>query len=173
MKRSENVKIRKIKISDAENLLRFLNELVKVDRERAERIEDVRKIKVKDEIIWIKTRLNLEKKKEMFVLCCEVDGRIVSVGEVEKSKRWIDRHVAEIRFGILPGYNKVIIKMLKQLIKKARKNNIKVLIYFHLASQKIGLSIMKKVGFYQAGVVKKYYKRRGEYIDRIYMAMSL
>lgn len=173
MKKASSANIRKIKISDARNLLRFLNKLVKVDRERVERLEDVKKIKINDEIDWIKIRLRSEKKKEMFVLCCGINREIISVGEVEKSKRWIDKHVAEIRFGALPGYEDAVIRMLNQLIKKAKKSGIKVLVYFHLASQKIGLPIMKKIGFYQVGIIKNYYKRRGEYIDRVYMAMSL
>ncbi len=173
MKKLNSVAIRKIKILDARNLLRYLNKLVEFDRERAERVEDVKKIKIDDEIDWIKVRLESERKKEMFVLCCEINGEIVSVGEVERSKRWIDRHVAEIRFGALLGYEDVVIQMLNQLVKKAKKNGVKVLVYFHLVSQKIGLSIMKRLGFYKVGIIKNYYKRRGEYVDRIYMAMSL
>lgn len=173
MKKRNNINIRKIKVSDAKNLLIFLNKLVKFDPERAERPEDIKEIRINAEINWIKDRLRLENKKEMFVLCCEVNGEIVFVGEVEKSKRWIDRHVAEIRFGALPGYEDAVIRALNQLIKKAKKNRIKVLVYFQLVSQKIGLPIMKKIGFYQAGIIKNYYKRRGEYIDRVYMAMSL
>lgn len=167
------IKIRKIRISDAEKLLKFLNEMVKLDTERAERLEDVRNMTINDEINWIKDRLEPEKKKEMFVLRCEVNREIVSVGEIEKSKRWIDRHVAEIRFSALPGHEDSVIQMLRQLIKIAKKNGVKVLIYFHLASQRIGLPIIRKLRFYQAGVIKNYYKRRGEYVDRIYMAKSL
>ena len=102
MKKRNNINIRKIKVSDAKNLLIFLNKLVKFDPERAERPEDIKEIRINAEINWIK-----------------------------------------------------------------------VLVYFQLVSQKIGLPIMKKIGFYQAGIIKNYYKRRGEYIDRVYMAMSL
>ncbi|TSC95953.1 MAG: Uncharacterized protein Athens101410_277 [Parcubacteria group bacterium Athens1014_10] len=170
--KSNIVKIRTIYISDAKKLLKFFHDLVISDSERVERLKDVKKINLQKEIYWIKHRKRAEKNKEMFIFCCEVNGRIVAEGEIEREKRWIEKHVAEIRFGILPGYEKLAIEMIKQLIKKAKENKIKVLIFFHLATQKTALSIMGKLGFSRVGIIKNYYKRDGHYISRVYMVKN-
>lgn len=109
----------------------------------------------------------------MFVLCCEANGKIVAEGEVERKKRWIERHVAEIRFGVLPSYETEAYQMIKQLMQIAKKNEIEVLIYFHLVTQKSGLNIMNKAGFKIFGTLKNYYKRKKEYINRVYMMKIL
>jgi RimJ/RimL family protein N-acetyltransferase len=165
--------IRELKIEDAEELLAYFKNLVLADPERVERISDVEKFGVEDEKNWIRERLEGEKEKEIFALCCEDNGRIVAQGEVERQKRWVERHVAEIRFGVLPCYEEQALEMVESLIQKARESKIEVLIYFHLASQKAGLSIMKKAGFSDAGVLERYYKKDGKYIDRIYMSLIL
>jgi RimJ/RimL family protein N-acetyltransferase len=167
------MEIRELKIEDAEKLLAYFKNLVLADPERAERVSDVENFGIEDEKNWIRERLEGEKEKEIFTLCCEDNGRIVAQGEVERQKRWIERHVAEIRFGVLPGYEEQAFEMVEFLIRKAKENRIEVLVYFHLASQKAGLFIIKKAGFSDAGVLEKYYKKDGKYIDRIYMSLIL
>jgi len=166
--------IRKIEKNDSDLLLKFFSELVIIDPERVERPEDVNKITKEDEEKWIEKRLIKEENKEIFVLCgLNEDGKIVTEGEVERMPRWIEKHVAEIRFGVLPEYELMAENMLRNLMKTAQDNNIEVLIYFHLESQKRGIEIMKKLGLEQLGIIKKYYKRGDEYVDRIYMVKYL
>jgi len=166
--------IRKIEKNDSELLLKFFSELVAVDPERVERPQDVAKITKEDEEKWIEKKLMQEDNKEIFVLCgFDENGKIVTEGEVERMPRWIEKHVAEIRFGVLPEYGAAAESVLKDLIKTAKDNGIEVLIYFHLATQKRGIEIMEKLGFETFGTIKNYYKREDEYIDRIYLAKYL
>jgi len=166
--------IRKIENSDSDLLLNFLKELVALDPERVDRPEDVNKITKENEEKWIEQRLIKEGKKDIFVLCgLNGDGRIVAEGEVERLPRWIERHVAEIRFGVLPKYDLIAEEIVEKLIKIAKESGIEILMYFHLETQKTGINIMKKLGFESAGIVKKYYKRGEEYIDRIYLVKYL
>jgi hypothetical protein len=166
--------IRKIEIRDSEPLLNFFKELVVSDPERVERPEDVGKITEEMEREWIKQKLVKEDKKDIFILCgLNDEEKMVIEGEVERLPRWIERHVAEIRFGLLPGYESIGEELVKKLIKTAEENRIEILIYFHLETQKTGLEIMKKLGFELMGTVKKYYKREAEYIDRVYLVKYL
>ncbi len=166
--------IRKIKTSDSELLLNFFKELVALDPERVERPGDVNKITEEAERKWIKQRLIKEEKKDIFVLCgLNDEGKIVIEGEVERLPRWIERHVAEIRFGVLPKYDDIAEELVKKLIEIAKENNIEILTYFHLDTQKTGIEIMKKLGFETMGSIKRYYKRDKEYIDRIYFVKYL
>lgn len=166
--------IRKIQTSDANSLLNFFKELVLLDPERVERPEDVNKITKEMEEKWIEQRLTKEEKKDIFVLCgLNDEGKMVTEGEVERLPRWIERHVAEIRFGVLPQYDLIAEKTVEELIKTAKNNGIEVLMYFHLETQKAGINIMKKLGFESFGAIKNFYKRDKEYVDRIYLAKYL
>lgn len=166
--------IRKIKIEDNESLLSFFKELVIEDPERVERPEDVDKVTEEMEQEWIRQRLAREDRGDIFILCgLDNEGKMVIEGEVEKLPRWIEKHVAEIRFGLLPGHESVGEELVKELIKTAKENNIEILIYFHLETQKTGLRIMKKLGFIEFGRIRGYYKREKECIDRVYLVKYL
>jgi L-amino acid N-acyltransferase YncA len=166
--------IKKIEKNDRDLLLNFFSELVIADPERVERPEDVNKITKDDEEKWIEKRLTKENDKEIFVLCgLDETGKIVTEGEVERMTRWVEKHVAEIRFGVLPNHELIAEVMLENLIETAKNNNIEVLIYFHLETQKKGIEIMEKLGFESAGVIKKYYKKGDKYINRIYLVKYL
>ena len=165
--------VRKIKTRDAEKLLGFFVELVEKDPERVERPEDVRQITVEEEVRWIESKIEAERNKKIFVLCCEVDGTIVAEGEVERCSRWIEQHDAEIRFGVLPGHEELAARMVRELMEEAKKEGIENLFYFHLATQKRGITIIESLGFSRMGVFENYYKRGSGYIDRIYFTKRL
>ena len=95
--------IRKMKKEDSQGMLEFFRELVIVDQERVERSSDVARIDLATEETWIESRIKKEEEKEMAALVLEREGKIVAEGEIERLQRWIERHVAEIRFGMLPG----------------------------------------------------------------------
>jgi RimJ/RimL family protein N-acetyltransferase len=164
---------RKMQNSDAEKMLDFFRRLVVVDQKRVERAEDVAKISIEMEEKWISDRIQKEADGEMVARCIEVDGEIIGEGEIEKLRRWIERHVAEIRFGIIPGNEDAALAMVNELIEDAKKLNIEVLQYFHLETQVAGIEIMKKAGFEEFGRAKKHYKIGAEYVDRVFLQKIL
>ena len=163
--------VRKPEIRDAEKLLHYFQELVEKDPERVERPEDAKSLSVQDEKQWIKSLKQKEEQDEIYTLIAESDGNIVAEGEIERKPRWIERHVAEIRFGMLPGYEDETIEMLNKLMNKTK--GVEVLIYFHLETQKTGIKIMETLGFREAGRIENYYKKEGDYIDRIYYTKQI
>ena len=170
---STSFEIREIRPEDAHGLLAYFRELVRVDPERVERPSDVDKITIEAEHAWIAKRQADETAGEMFVACVAVAGKIVGEGEVERGKRWIERHVAEIRFAVLPDYAHVARPLVEELVARARANGVEVLIYFHLESQTRGLRIMSECGFAVSGRVPRYYKRGSCYVDRLYLTKQL
>jgi hypothetical protein len=165
--------ISKLDHHDAEELLNFFKKLVTADPERVERPEDVKKISLESEEEWVKKLLQKERDGDIVVFVGRKDGSIVIEAEVEKKSRWIERHVGEIRFGMLPGNEELAKEIITMLIQEARKINIETLIYFHLATQISGLALIKDAGFSECGRIAKYYKRGNEYIDRIYLSMTI
>jgi N-acetylglutamate synthase-like GNAT family acetyltransferase len=165
--------IRKLEQSDASGLLKFFIKLVTADPERVERLEDVQSFTVPDEERWIASRLEGEKESQIFARVIEESGEIVGEGEVERLKRWIERHVAEIRFGVLPEHASRALELVQELEGVAKAAGIEVLYYFHLSTQAKGLEVMRQAGFKDAGKIEAFYKRQGQYIDRVYLAKDL
>ena len=161
------VTIRPPAAGDAERLLRYFSALVRVDPERVERPEDVARLTVEDELRWIASRLT--DSDELHALCAEVNGEIVACGEVERMKRWIERHVAEIRFGVLPDHLEAGERLVDELVQAAGARGIETLVYFHLATQTQGIELMRRAGFHDAGRLQGYYKRGATYVDRVYL----
>jgi len=167
------MQIRKITTNEAEALLVYLKELVLQDRERVEDINYFNSFSLLDEEKWIEDKINGEATGEIFVRVADQDGLITAEGEVEKLKRPIEKHVAEIRFGVLPGNEESGEKIVEDLIKTAQDNGIKILLYFHLSTQKIGIEIVKKLGFELMGEIKDYYQFSDRAVDRVYYVKYL
>ena len=164
---------RRIAVTDAEAFLAYFARLTRLDPERVERPEDVAKLDVSMELSWIERRLDAERAGEMVVRCAEADGEIVALGELERLRRWIERHVAEIRFGVLPGHQEAARELVADLESRAREKGIEVLVYFHLATQTAGLAIMRSLGYEEIGRIPRFYKRDSEYVERVYLTKRL
>lgn len=173
MKTVRNVEIRRLQETDANALLQYFGLLVALDQERVERPEDAQKLDLASEVNWIKKRLHGETEQELFTLCIESNGAIVAVGEIERGKRWIERHVAELRFGVLPDFHGVASELVEELLAWGKSIGIEIVTYFHLESQSNGLRTMTEAGFKECGRIPKYYKRGTRYVDRIYLCKSL
>jgi len=169
----KDAKIRTITTDDAPKLLDYFRKLVEVDQERVERPEDVSRITLVRERQWISGKLKSEEDGDMIIRCVEVSGQIISLGEVERLKRWIERHVAEIRFGLLPDSKIFGMALVQELEQQAVSLGVEILVYFHLETQEQGLSIMRESGFGEIGRIPRYYKRQGGYVDRLYLAKHL
>ena len=165
--------ISKLDLQYTEKFLSFFKELVRRDPERVERVSDVEKITLENEQAWVERLIQKEEQGEMIVRLGMESDNIVVEGEVERKSRWIERHVAEIRFGMLPNNESIAKEVVSELIKQARVQGIEILFYFHLRTQKAGISIMKDLGFKEFGVIEKYYKRDNEYVDRVYLMKNI
>ena len=165
--------VRSLEKGDAQGLLTFFRKLVEIDPERVERVSDAEKITLEQENNWLDNLIVKEEKGEVIARVGIAGSEIVVEGEIHRLPRWIERHVAEIRFGMIPGNEQITKELLKELLQKAQNDQIEILIYFHLRTQKTGIGIIKELGFEESGVIKDYYKRDGEYIDRIYLVKNL
>lgn len=169
------MKIRQLEVKDAEKYLAYFKKLVELDPERVERPEDVSKITLEKEEQFIQKILDKQKDGNAIALILENElGEIVAEAEIERKERWIEQHVAEIRFGVIPNYETEIEQLISNVIQNSKNIGIEVLIYFHLESQKTGISVIKKFNFLEAGKIKRYYKRsNGEYVNRLYFSKNI
>ena len=167
------MQFRQPRTSDADDLLHYFNTLVQQDPERVERPEDVRSINHEKEVLWIESLLEKEKQQNAVTLCILKEEAIIGLGEIERRPRWIERHVAEIRFGLLPDHLDEGIELVKRLEERARAIGIELLYYFHLATQRQGIDIVRACGFELAGTLGSYYKKADGYVDRVFYSKKI
>lgn len=167
------LKIRALDERDAWSLLEYFQILVRVDPERVERPEDVALLSINDEREWIRHRMADLGTSDLTVRCAVVNDRIVAVGELQRMKRWIERHVAEIRWGALPEVRTAALALVRTLETLAKANKIEVLVFFHLATQERAIGVMLECGFHEVGRIPGYYKKPDRTIDRVYLVKVL
>jgi RimJ/RimL family protein N-acetyltransferase len=156
-------------VADAHRLLEFFNDLVLKDQERVERPADVKAITHEMEIRWIESLLDKEQKQDAIALCVFDDAAtLIGLGEIERRPRWIERHVAEIRFGLFPDQFNAGKSLVDLLELRAKSIGIEMLYYFHLATQQQGIEIIRACGFELAGRLPAYYKKADSYVDRVF-----
>lgn len=156
-----------------EALLAYFHALVELDDKRVERPEDVAKLSLADEQRWINTLTQRTVNQEGVSFCIKINNDVIGLGEVERKPRWIERHTAEIRFGILPGYKHEGKLLVRELVAVAKNINITTLYYFHLQSQTQGIEIITESNFTYAGKLRNYYKQGAQYLDRVFFERLL
>jgi len=168
------MKFKRPSTTDADRLLSYFCQLVELDSERVERCEDAQLLNHEKEVKWIEGLLKKEQAGDAIALCVlNEQSTIVGLGEVERRPRWIERHVAEIRFGLLPDHADAGIALVNLLEQQAKGIGIELLYYFHLASQSQGITVIEACGFDFSGVLPSYYKKGGAYIDRVLYAKKI
>jgi hypothetical protein len=166
------MEIRQIQIEDAERLLHFFERLVVEDPERAETVEDVKKLTVEDEKSWIQSLHKKENANEMINLGCFSGNECIALGSIERMPRDLEKHVGDFRLGYLPNYTSEARELALKLMEKAQGLSIEVLLYFHFEIQQ-GVDLLKNLGFEENGVIPNYYKKNHKYINRIYLTKIL
>jgi L-amino acid N-acyltransferase YncA len=116
---------------------------------------------------FLEEQVDLVKKGKMITLIMKVEGKVVSKIDVKPLPRNVDKHVGEVSFGALKGYDKESEELVKMAIEKVKSLGLKVLIYYIFDTNKRFISIMEKAGFKKVGKIDNFYKIDNKYIDRI------
>lgn len=161
--------IRQPNILDSEKLMIWFNKLI--DEEWG--IAEKEKMTIENETKWLNERLKSVKKGESIFLIQEENNEIIACASLERLKRYIDKHVAELSFGVLKGYENKTNELMEQAIEKSKEKKIKVLIYYILACNERFIDIMKGAGFNEVGKISNFYLKNGKYIDRVIMQKVL
>ncbi len=167
------MQVRKLKIEDAESLLKYFKELVVQDKFRGEKLADVEKFSVESEKSWIKERLDDEVQGKLAARVVEDDGDIIAESEILVPQRSVDTHTGDFRLGILPEKAGLGEDLVKEMLAIAKNQlNLELLHYFHFENQ-VGVKLLLDQGFQLAGKIPGYYKQSGEYFDRVYLYKNL
>ncbi len=162
------MKIRLIEPDDAKKLMVFFGKLVSEDPNRAETLQDVQARTIEKENGRTLQRISDNESDECISLVISNDENIYGDCEIKRLKRLVDRHVGELSFGILTGFEDYGKQMIDGLLQKAKEIGIELVYFVHLESQVRGIKLVSELGFQQSGKIDKYYKLENKnYISRV------
>ncbi len=166
----EKVILRTPKWEDLDDLLDVINSLI----EEGAEIEYDTQMTRDAEADWLaRTLANLEKDKVLPVVA-EVKGKIIASASISTKGFTCTKHVGDLGILIRSGYRDrgVGTEIMKTLMEQARLMKVTILTLSVFATNKRAIHVYEKVGFKEAGRIRKGIYRKGQFIDRIIMTKS-
>ena len=166
--KTDKITFRNPKRSDAESLFQYVNSLIK---ERAYILLQ-KKVSLKEEKEYLKETLKQIKEKDRVFLFIDIDGKVMGNASVSLKDRSARRHVGELAISVSReirgrGLGK---ELLKRIIDKAVKElKITMVILYAASENKVAIGLYKKMGFKEAGKIKKEYNHYGKVMDTVLM----
>jgi putative acetyltransferase len=155
---------------DLDDLTDYINNLVE---EHAE-ITMTTPVRREGEAQWLGQRLSEIENDRTIMLVADVNGQVVSVGEVERltGER---SHTGYLGIGVAKNKRGTGLakKMMMTLLELAKKTGLKVVILDVFATNIVAIRLYQRVGFKEVGRIPKGILRDGNYIDLIRMAAEL
>jgi RimJ/RimL family protein N-acetyltransferase len=167
----KKVMLRTPKWEDLDDLLKVSNSLVEEEAEIEYDTQTTRNA----EADWLANTLAKLEKDRSLSLMAEVEGKVVASSSLIKSLLSSEKHLGRIGIIIKAGYRNIGIgtEMMKMLIEPAKMRGLKILTLSVFATNKRAFHGYEKVGFKEAGRIRKGIYRKGRYIDRIIMMKEL
>jgi len=172
LKSNKKVTIRVAEINDAQAILHLKREYI-ANTTTLPIILDEYQDDVKKEITLIKAYL--ESDNSVF-LVAEYDGKLIGNIDLTGSKRTKMDHTAMIGMGISEEWrNQGLGKLLLENTLNWAKNHSKIEIVWLdvYASNDMGISLYKNMGFIVSGTIKDFFKEGNQYIDKIQMYQKI
>ena len=173
---AKTITIRKLSDKDLRNVKKFqefINSLI----EEKPMILMNKKVSLKEEVGWLKSRLEKVKKKNSVVLVAEYNNVIIGNCHIDL-QRGRSSHVGEFATSIRNGFRGVGLGkyLMGEIIKLARKElkpRPKILRLSVFPINKPALALYKKFGFKSVARIPKQLEYKGKLMDEIVMIREL
>lgn len=172
LKNNKLVIIRQAQIEDAENLLNCIKTYIP-QSEFIPKLEEEIKLTVEQEKDWINSFLIYD---NSLLLVAEYENQIIRNIDLTGNRRKIMEHTAVIGMGMIEEWRNTGLgsALMSQIINWAKQNPILELIWLQVYSKNtLGLSLYKKMGFQENGIIKNYFKYENKYFDNLTMSLSV
>lgn len=159
------------KPSDLRQMMRVINSLIK---EHAQ-IARTTRVTYKEEKAWLSDILKSIRKKESVVVVAELNGSYVGSCQVIRDSFDVSRHVGTLGIGLAKyarglGIGKRLVEISLSESKKIGMRLVKLYVF---DTNKTGRIFYKRLGFKEAGRIKKGVFHDGKYKDDIIMVKRL
>lgn len=160
---SESLTIRRLMLEDMEKVTLWFNRLV----DEQPGIVESTKAKSLTDNSFIEDQVALMEEGRFFCLVATYGAEIVAKVDVKPLKRTVDRHIAELSFGVLREYREAGVALLKEVVRQARAGGLKGLLYYVMSCNTLFQEIFKAVDFVKCGVIPRFYHVDDTYWDRV------
>ena len=164
------VKFRGPRKEDVDDLLKFVNSLVKDN----EMVLINRTQTRKEEVKYLRDIIRENRENFDVHLIAEVDGHAVANASVAR-KRYKSRHVGTLGISVLKNFRNMGIgqKMMLLLVKFSKELGLRLIILEAFAENKHAIHVYQKTGFRIVGRLPKDILHKGRYVDSVLMAKEL
>ncbi|MCW6652973.1 GNAT family N-acetyltransferase [Aerococcaceae bacterium NML210727] len=165
------VKIRQVEVSDAEQLLHYIQQVGAESDNLLFGTEDLSLT-----VAEIMTMITAVKKStNSNLLVAEVDGQLIGSAQLAGNKRTRTKHRASLAVSVLKSHwhQGVASQLLSQLIAAARKLGIEQIVLEVRSDNQAAIALYRKFGFSHFGTLPRYFKIGTAYYDADYMHLNL
>src|SRR5690606_26348519 len=130
-------------------------------------------LSIEQEREWIKSFLVFD---NSLLLVAEFDGEIIGNIDLTGARRKMMQHTAVIGMGMLSEWRNIGLgsALLHEIICWAKLNPILEIIWLQVYAQNdLGISLYRKMGFIESGIIKNFFKKDEAYFDNITMFMNV
>ena len=172
LKNGKFVNIRQAEISDAEQLLNTIKAYIP-QSDYIPKLEEEIKLTIAQEEEWINSFLENE---NSLLLVAEYENRLIGNIDLTGNQRKVMEHTALIGMGILKDWRNSGLgtALISAIINWAKANPILELIWLQVYTENtLGLSLYRKMGFIENGIIKDFFKQDNRYFDNLTMTMKV
>lgn len=169
-KKGNQIKIREPRLSDLDNVLKFVNDLVKEEA----LILINQKISRREEERWLKKTIKDIKRGNRIQLIVEVNGKFGGNCEIRRQEKR-KKHVGEIGISLAKKYRDEGIgyELLRALIDEGHRLGLRLLTLTCFENNDRAIHVYEKLGFKKAGLVPKALFYQDKYIGEVTMYLEL
>jgi len=171
LKNNKVITIREAKIADAKMLTKVVKEYVS-ESDYIPITDNELKLMFKSQEKWINSFLQ---STNSILLVAEYNNTIVGNIDLTGADRKMMQHTATIGMGIIKEWQNVGLgtAFIEEVIDWAQSNKQLELIWLTVfTSNKQGISLYKKMGFVENGIVPMFFKKENIYFDKLTMSLN-
>ena len=172
LKNGKTVLIRQAELVDADDLLQCVKNYIPTS-DYVPKLEQEIKLSVAQEVEWIHSFL---KNDNSLLLIVEYESQIIGNIDLAGSQRKIMEHTAMIGMGMLEEFRNSGLGtfLLSSVIDWAKQNSILEIIWLQVYTENtLGLTLYRKMGFMENGIIKNFFKKGNQYFDNLTMSMNV
>lgn len=170
-KKKTDVVIRYVRESDLDEMLRYVNELI---REDTYILISGKQVTREEETNFLREIITQMKKEETISLVVEINEKIAGMAGVTRDK-FRKRHVGIPGISLAPEYRRQGIGkiLFETLIEESKKIGIRLLVLHCFENNTHALKLYKELGFKQIGLIPGAVLFKGSYIGEVDMYLPL
>lgn len=172
LKNRKLVQIRQAELNDAENLLNCIKAYIP-QSDFIPKLPQEITLTIEQERDCINSFLI---NKNSLLLIAKYNNEIIGNIDLTGNQRKLMEHTAIIGMGILKEYRNTGLgtALLSNIIEWAKQNEILELIWLQVYTENTAaLTLYKKMGFLENGIIKNFFKHDNNYFDNLTMSLSV